>query len=78
MVKPDPQIYKFVLDTLKTSPSEVCGHCLSMEKNVLEWLQSRKIEGPSLEGPVVKNLPSNVGDTGSVPGWGTDIPHDVG
>ena len=36
MVKPDPQIYKFVLDTLKTSPSEVREHCLSMEKNVLE------------------------------------------
>ena len=25
--------------------------------------------------PVVKNLPSNAGDTSSVPGWGTKIPH---
>ena len=28
-------------------------------------------------GPVVKNLPSNAGDAGSVPGQGTKIPHGV-
>lgn len=44
MAKPDPQIYKFVLDTLKASPSEVCGHFLLVKKNVLEILQIRKIE----------------------------------
>ena len=26
-------------------------------------------------GPVVKNLPCNVGDAGSIPGQGTKIPH---
>ena len=26
-------------------------------------------------GPVVKNLPCNAGDVGSIPGWGTKIPH---
>ena len=26
-------------------------------------------------GPVVKNPPSNAGDVGSIPGWGTKIPH---
>ena len=26
-------------------------------------------------GPVVKNPPCNAGDLGSVPGWGTKIPH---
>ena len=26
-------------------------------------------------GPVVKNPPSNEGDVGSIPGWGTKIPH---
>ena len=26
-------------------------------------------------GPVVKNMPSNAGDTGSIPGQGTKIPH---
>ena len=29
-------------------------------------------------GPVVKTLPSNTGDMGSIPGWGTKIPHAVG
>ena len=29
------------------------------------------------DGPVVKNLPSKAGDTGSVPGLGTKIPHAV-
>ena len=28
-----------------------------------------------LEGPVVKNLPCNAGDTGSIPSGGTKIPH---
>ena len=27
------------------------------------------------DGPVVKSLPCNAGDTGSVPGQGTKIPH---
>ena len=29
-------------------------------------------------GPVVKNPPSNAGDTGSIPGRGTKIPHAMG
>ena len=29
-------------------------------------------------GPVVKDLPSNAGDVGSIPGWGTKIPHATG
>ena len=29
-------------------------------------------------GPVVKNPPSNAGDTGSIPGRGTKIPHAAG
>ena len=29
-------------------------------------------------GPVVKNLPCNAGDVGSIPGWGTKIPHAAG
>ena len=28
--------------------------------------------------PVVKNLPANTGDMGSIPGWGTKIPHAGG
>ena len=29
-------------------------------------------------GPVVKNLPSNAGDAGLIPGQGTKIPHAAG
>ena len=29
-------------------------------------------------GPVVKNLPSNAGDAGSIPGHGTETPHATG
>ena len=29
-------------------------------------------------GPVVKNTPSNAGDSGSIPGGGTKIPHAAG
>ena len=28
-------------------------------------------------GPVVKNLACSAGDAGSIPGWGTKIPHAV-
>ena len=31
-----------------------------------------------LGGPVVKNPPSNAGDTGSIPGLGTKTPHAMG
>ena len=29
-------------------------------------------------GPVVKNLPSNAGDKGLIPGWETKVPHASG
>ena len=29
-------------------------------------------------GPVVKTSPSNAGGAGSIPGWGTKIPHALG
>ena len=29
-------------------------------------------------GPVAKNLPYNAGDSGSIRGWGTKIPHATG
>ena len=34
--------------------------------------------GGSPSGPVVKNLPSNAGDVGSIPGWREKIPHVLG
>ena len=32
----------------------------------------------SYGGPVAKNLPSNAGDAGLIPGWGTKIPYAMG
>ena len=42
--------------------------------NALSFHQSRDLPG----GPVVKNPPANAGDTGSIPGPGTKIPHALG
>ena len=44
------------------------------EKNAIETDQSKDFPG----GPVVKNPPSNAGDTGSIPGQGTKISHAMG
>ena len=35
-------------------------------------------EGAGPRGPVVKNLPFSAGDSGSIPDWGTKIPHVSG
>ena len=40
-------------------------------------MQQRKNEKDFPGGPMV-NLPSNAGDTGSIPGQGTKIPHATG
>ena len=37
---------------------------------LLKYVNKRDFPG----GPVVKNLPCNAGDVGSIPGWGTKIP----
>ena len=34
----------------------------------------KQLSGDFPGGPVVKNLPSNAGDVGWIPGWGTKIP----
>ena len=39
-------------------------------------LEKKKRDFPG--GPVVKNPPYNAGDTGSIPGQGTKIPHATG
>ena len=38
------------------------------------WLK-KSVSGDFPGGPVVKNPPYNAGDTGSIPGQGTKIPH---
>ena len=41
------------------------------------WIKKDTL-GDFSGGPVVKNLPSNAGDAGSIPGRGTKIPHALG
>ena len=38
----------------------------------------KNLQGNFPGGPVVKNLPYNAGDTSSIPGQGTKIPHATG
>ena len=37
----------------------------------------KRLHGDFTSGPVVKNLPCNAGDTVSIPGLGTNIPHST-
>ena len=61
-------------------------HYSCLEKSMEEepgWLQSMGSQrvrhdwatNTISDGPVVKNPPCNSGDVGSIPGWGTKIPH---
>ena len=44
-----------------------------------EWHTIKNNQAEDFPGsPVVKNLPSNAGDSGSIPGLGTKIPHGAG
>ena len=47
---------------------------VSLSNNIILKIKKRDFPG----GPVVKNLPSNVGDAGSIPGRGTKISHATG
>ena len=51
--------------------TDICNNCKwkSTSKNYIRDF---------LGGPVVKNLPSSVGDVGSIPGQGTQIAHATG
>ena len=71
------------------SPGKRNGYplqCSCLEKSMEEepgWLQSMGSQrvrhdwatNTISDGPVVKNPPCNSGDVGSIPGWGTKIPH---
>ena len=46
--------------------------------HLLAWKYQRKSSWYFLGSSVVMNLPSNAGDIGSIPGWGTNIPHAMG
>ena len=46
--------------------------------HLLAWKYQSKSSWYFLGSSVVKNLPSNAGDIGLIPGWGTNIPHAMG
>ena len=50
----------------------------SLSKTILDFFLKKTGVGDFPSGPVVKNLSSSAADTGSIPGWGTKIPHTSG
>ena len=58
-------------------PQQLPATCWTLKQ---EWgfTRQKREERDFPGGPVVKNLPSNAGDTGWIPGWGTKIPHARG
>ena len=50
---------------------------VSPRVSILKLKKKRHLEDFPVD-PVVKNLPSNARDIGSIPGQGTKIPHAVG
>ena len=52
-------------------PSLILGSVWDREVITVCPVKKWKVPGD----PLIKNLPSNAGDMGSMPGWGTKIPH---
>ena len=60
-------------DQISQGPSIIQQRASNTNNRLKETLIKRNRQGTSLT--VVKNLPCNAGDTGSIPGQGTKIPH---
>ena len=56
---------------------EILVGCLSPKDMDVSSTQEAHV-GDFPGGPGVKNPPSNAGDAGLIPGWGTKVPHAVG
>ena len=57
------------------------SHHSSISRSIFTWNSNLIRKRPSWRlhgGPVTKNPPSNSGGMGSIPGWGTKIPHAMG
>ena len=60
---------------LNKATFSICIFCFDV---LVLYTLSKRIVRDFPGGPVVKNPPSNAGDMGSIPGWGTKIPHAPG
>ena len=49
-----------------------------LEQQEKTFSSSKFLAGGSPGGPEVRNVPSNAGDMGSIPGWGFKIPRAAG
>ena len=49
-----------------------------LEQQEKQFYSSKFLAGDFRGGPLVRDLPSNAGDMGSIPGWGIKIPHAAG
>ena len=58
----------------------LCDQAYHSDEIFRVWIFCIKITalGDFPGGPVDENLPCNAGDMGSIPGWGTKIPHAAG
>ena len=62
--------------TSSPHPWDIGGNRDKMKRGLCNAIKSQWSDFPG--GPVAKNLPSNAGDAGSIPGQGTKIPHATG
>ena len=58
--------------------SDMCSFYICIRITILSLKKKKNHPWDFPGGPVVKNLPCNAGDAGSIPDRGTKIPHAVG
>ena len=75
-----PQPISSAAANMDSQASRTCEQRWSFQANKVKFpLRSENpINGDLLDGPVIRNLLSNVGDVSLIPGRGTKIPHAAG
>ena len=72
-----PQPVSSPAASMDSQASRTCELPWSFQAN-FPLRSENPINGDLLDGPVIKNLLSNVGDVSSIPGRGTKVPHAAG
>ena len=83
VLRSSPPIPGVSLDQPRCKASLLLGLCEGLPLSVSSITEECILHRTStprdfVDGPVVNILPCNVGDQGSIPGWGTKIPHASG